>query len=111
MAKTAYALKIHSYTTGAGHDPATGAASADFRGDKWVGHMQGDEHHCLFALKSLDSLVVEELLVVLPGLNAAILAGEGHALGNLHLPDSIGGAMAALGGIPNLRFGIWDNDR
>ncbi len=111
MAKTSFALKIHSYTTSGGHTAHTGAESADFRGDKWVGHMQGDEHHALFVLKSLDSAVVEELLTVLPKLNAAILAGGGHSVGDLHLPDSIGGALAALGGLPNIRFGIWDDNR
>lgn len=108
---TAFAFKIHTYTTDAGHAPATGTPSADFRGDKWVGSPQGDEHHCIFAVKSLDSGVVDALLLALPAVNAAILAGETDVLGELHLPSEVGGILATLGTIPNLRLGIWDNDR
>lgn len=90
MAKIKFQL-----VTGVDH----GTASADFRGDKFIGHEQGDEHKTLFQLKTEDEAVIQEALTVAPGMNAFLSKLIPHA----NAVDLLGGKDAFL------RIGVFDD--
>ena len=90
MAKIKFQL-----VTGVNH----GTESADFRGDKFVGHDQGDEHRTLFQLQSESENVVNEALTVAPGFNAFLSKLTPHT----NAVDFLGGHDAFF------RIGVFDD--
>lgn len=92
------AIKLHAYT-----GPNDGADSCDFRGDKFVGSAQGDEHATLFEVDPATDEQVELALSEGPNLNKLLSAiGLGAAMPILHLTSGLGGGRAGL------RIGVWD---
>jgi hypothetical protein len=95
-------IKIHAF-----RGTHTGAEDCDFRGDKFVGHEQGDEHRTLLEVDPAPDALVEAVLEVGAKLNA--LFGELTAAE----PDALGTVASALGldgeGPVGLRVGVWDN--
>lgn len=89
-------LKLHA-VIGTNH----GTESADFRGDNFIGHEQGDEHRTLAELDPATDEQVNEALVVFPILNQHLAQLGPLALANGLVHDLTGKDVF-------LRFGIWD---
>lgn len=98
MADTA-SIKLHSFTTAPGHEPHWGDESADFRGDKFVGAAEGDNHHVLpiaGEIKNASESVIALVLAEGPKINAVF-----RQLAETE-PDGIPGGRVGL------RLGVWD---
>lgn len=85
------AIKLHAYT---GSDD--GSESCDFRGDKKIGHAQGDEHTTLFEIDPATDDQIEFFLENGPLMNAY--------LSQLKPATAVLGSMTHAG----LRIGVWD---
>lgn len=100
-------IKFHSFTTDPGFTPNYGDVSADFRGDKFIGSAQGDEHHTLMELKNPSQAEIDAFLVEGPVINAELkklnLASK---VSGILGTSSVAGIAESL--IPNLRIGLFD---
>lgn len=116
------AIKLHSFTAGEGHEPNYGIESADFRGEpnvegsKFIGKDQGDHHHVLWEKKGISEAQADQVLPVLTKFNSRLKdANIPEMLDELTdiLGADAGGVVDdiinALGGFPNLRFGVWNS--
>lgn len=90
-------IRLHSYTTADGHEPATGEQNADFRGENFVGHAQGDGHKTLLEYDVEEtSPVVSEVLLLAPDANKLF-----RKLYEAQVKES------DRDQIPCLRIGVW----
>ena len=94
-------IKLHVFR---GTD--NGSDSCDYRGDKFIGHEQGDEHRTVLEIDPADELIVKDTLELGPDLNqlfSRLTASE---------PAELGVVATALGlagsGPVGLRIGVWD---
>lgn len=85
----------------------SGISSCDFRGDKFIGHDQGDEHRTIFEIDPASDELVTLALMDGPKLNALMDAFKAAE------PEFAGEAASLLGlageGDPGLRIGVFDN--
>lgn len=95
-------IKLHVY-----RGTNKGTESCDFRGDKFIGHEQGDEHRTVLEIDPASPDLIEEVLSLGPSINAL--------LGRLteNQPAALGPIATGLGlegdGPVGLRLGTWDN--
>lgn len=87
------AIKIHGFV-----GENDGTKSCDFRGDKFIGHEQGDEHRTIFEIDPASDEQLELVLEHGPEINE--LLSKMSAASAVH---------SLLGKSAGLRIGVWDN--
>lgn len=94
-------IKIHAAKP---HFANDGSESCDFRGDKFIGHEQGDEHMTIFERQDPTDEQIALVLENGPEWNRM----NGFLLAEM-IPSSIFGGVLAIANVkPALRIGVWD---
>ena len=94
------AIKLHSY-----RGKNDGSISCDFRGDKFIGHEQGDEHHTLYEIDPASDDLIHEVLRLGPDVNRLFKAlRDAQVSATESALDVLGEGDGPVG----LRIGIWD---